>query len=98
MIADVVGEVDLHHSAEFQQSMIKLAVDSPAALVVNFQEVTYMDSAGLASMVKLVSMAREKRVPLRLCNLSPRVLSMFEITRLDKLFDIYPSESEALAG
>ena len=94
---DVTGDVDLNRSLAFQQSMLEVLDKNPQTLVVNLEKVPYMDSSGVASLVKLLSRARKQKVSLRLASLSARVRSIFEITRLDGVFDIYLSEQEALA-
>ena len=60
-------------------------------------DVPYMDSSGVASLVKLLSRARKSGSELALANLNDRVRSVFEITRLDSVFRICGSEEEALA-
>jgi anti-sigma B factor antagonist len=55
-----------------------------------------MDSAGLASFVKLLSRTKKQGVDLRLVALSDMLKSLFEITRLDTMFNIYDTEEAAL--
>ena len=96
-LVDVEGDIDLSRSARFQQSLLEVIDDSPERIVVNLAGVPYMDSSGVASLVKLLSRARREGISLRLTGLCQRVRSIFEITRLDSVFDIYPTEEEALA-
>jgi anti-anti-sigma factor len=56
-----------------------------------------MDSSGVASLVKLLSRVRRSSAALKLCGLTDRVRGVFEITRLDSVFEIYGGEDEALA-
>ena len=65
-------------------------------IVVDLSGVPYMDSSGVASLVKLLARIRKTGIELRLCGLTDRVRSIFEITRLDSVFQIYPSQQEAL--
>lgn len=97
-VVDVTGDIDLHRSLEFQQSLLKLLDSKPKRIVVNLSEVQYMDSSGVASLVKLLSRVRALKIDLKLCCLNPRVRSVFEITRLDSVFDLAESEQEALNG
>ncbi|HUS91219.1 MAG TPA: STAS domain-containing protein [Phycisphaerae bacterium] len=96
-VVDVEGDVDLGRSVAFQMSLLRVMDDGPERIVINLSDVPYMDSSGVASLVKLLSRSRRQGVPLRLASLSDRVRSIFEITRLDTVFDIYPTEQEALA-
>ncbi len=97
-VVDVAGEVDLACSTRFQKSLKAVSDKSPDRLVINLAGVTYMDSSGVASLVKLLSRARKQGMQLRLAHMNDRVGSVFEITRLNTVFDIYQTEQEALAN
>ncbi len=96
-VVDVQGDIDLHRSSEFQAALLKLLDKKPTKLVINLAGVAYMDSSGVASLVKLLSRARKMGLPLSLVGLVDRVRSVFEITRLDSVFSIFDTEEEALA-
>lgn len=97
VIAAAAGDIDLSHSAEFQQQSLKLLDERPRKLVMNLFAVSYMDSSGVASMVKLLSRAKKFGTTLVLVGLTDRVRSVFEITRLNSVFAICKTEEEALA-
>ncbi|MGB2824238.1 MAG: STAS domain-containing protein [Phycisphaerae bacterium] len=96
-VVDVEGDIDLSRSARFQQSLLEVMDGDPERIVVNLAAVNYMDSSGVASLVKLLSRSRKQGVALRLSGLCQRVRSIFEITRLDSVFEICSTEEEALA-
>lgn len=96
-VVDVAGDIDLSHSVEFQQQLLALLDKKPPKIVVNLAAVPYMDSSGVASLVKVLSRARKIGSVLHLVGLTPRVKSLFEITRLDSVFSIRATEAEALA-
>jgi anti-sigma B factor antagonist len=96
-VVDVAGDIDLSHSVEFQQQLLGLLDQKPQRVVVNLTLVPYMDSSGVASLVKVLSRARKVGTQLHLFGLTPRVKSLFEITRLDSVFSIRATEAEALA-
>ena len=65
-------------------------------MLVNMENVQYLSSAVLG---KLISLAKELRMNtgvLKLCCIAAPIFEVFEITRLDKVFDIYKTEAEAL--
>jgi len=75
------------------------AADSPSAQVVaNLAGVSFMDSTALATLVQGMKRCRQQRGDLRLCCLQKPVSLIFELTRLDKAFDIYPDLESALAS
>ena len=98
VIVDAVGDIDLSRSQAFQQSLLVVLNEKPEALIVNLAGVPYMDSSGVASLVKLLSRSRKGGFKLALVGLQDRVRSVFEITRLDNVFEIYPTEEEAMAS
>ncbi len=97
-VFEATGDIDLHRSTEFQQALLALAGQKPDVIVLDLAGVGYMDSSGMASLVKLLARVRRDGIALKLAGLSPRVRSVFEITRLDTVFDIYGSTEEALAS
>jgi len=66
-------------------------------LVLNFEKVNFIDSSGIGLIVSIFKTMQQKEGKLALTNLSPKNLEIFSITRLNKIFDIYPTEQEALA-
>jgi len=96
-IVDVAGDIDLNRSLDFQKSLLAVLEDGPHRIIVNLSGVPYMDSSGVASLVKLLSRARKSGCQLSLVGLTTRVKSLFEITRLDVVFNISPTEKDALA-
>lgn len=95
-VVDVAGEIDLHKSQAFQQGLLEVLQRGPKTLVVNLSDVGYMDSSGVASLVKLLSRTRKVGVKLALAGMNEKVRSIFEITRLDGVFTMYDTEQEAL--
>lgn len=94
-IVSVEGEVDLTRSLRFQRDLSELLEQEPRVLVIDLKDVTYMDSSGVASLVKILSSVRKAGRTLRLASPGHRVRSILEITRLDKVFEIYPTVDEA---
>ena len=97
LIVDVVGDVDMRRSAAFQQSLMGLLDESPRRIVLDLAEVRYIDSSGLAGLIKLLSHVRRTHIDLWLCRPTPAVRSLLEITRLDSVFSVTDSMAEALA-
>ena len=67
-------------------------------IVVNLKDITYIDSCGLGALIaKLVSL-RNKGGDLRLLHLSPRSHRVFEICKLESVFESFDSEADAVAS
>ena len=67
-------------------------------IVVNLNGVSYVDSSGLATLVEMLKRTRTYGGKMRLSDLASKVKSLFEITKLEKLFEIYSTEEEAKAN
>jgi len=65
-------------------------------LLLNFGNVEYMSSAALGKLITLNKKVQASGGRLILCNIDPQIREVFEITKLDKLFDIRNDEQEGL--
>lgn len=92
------GEVDLHRTPEVHRALIEACERQPERLVVNLADVSYMDSSGIGTLVEIYRRVNGYNGQLMLCGLNERVHSVFEITKLDNFFRIYPTEAEALSA
>jgi len=95
-VVEVSGDIDLHRSLALQEQLLGLLQKKPDAIIVDLGGVDYMDSSGVASLVKLLSRTRKTSVQLTLVGLTAKVQSIFEITRLDNVFDIRATRQEAM--
>lgn len=67
-----------------------------STVLINMAQVSFVDSSALALLVKGLKHCRQQGGDLALCSLQQPVRVIFELTRLDKAFSIYPSQEEAL--
>jgi len=96
LVCYMSGEIDINTAPEVKKSFDKLINDKKEKLVINFKDVSYVDSSGLATLVEILKGLRSYGGKLKLCNLSTKVKNLFEITKLEKLFDIAQDEEEAV--
>ena len=96
-IVDVTGQIDIGNSPALR----KILLDTLAGvdrLAVNMGAVRYIDSSGIASLVEALKQARNSKKRLLLYGLTPKVLHVFQLTRLTNLFEICESEEQAVAA
>jgi len=67
-------------------------------LVVDFQNVRFLSSSVLGLLIRISKKIYERDGELRLCNINPKIHEIFKITRLTKVFDIYPDIESATEG
>ncbi|GAB4516200.1 MAG: STAS domain-containing protein [Anaerolineae bacterium] len=93
----ISGRFDAQQVSEVRGLMESITVQT-ANVVVDLHDVNFMDSAALAALVQAMKHCRQSQGDLRVCNLQQPVKVIFELTRLDKAFKIYPSVAEAVAS
>lgn len=69
-----------------------------AIILLNFHDVSYINSTGIALIVSLLGRARKQRRRLLACGLSDHYVEIFQVTRLSDFLHIFPDETSALAG
>jgi anti-sigma B factor antagonist len=97
-IYEVKGDIDINSSPDVRDVFERGVKDKITKIIVNLNSVSYIDSSGLATLVEMLKKTRLYGGNLRLSNLAPKVKSLFEITKLEKLFEIFETEEEAAAG
>lgn len=92
------GRFDALTSAEVQTWLEDATKVKPAQIVVNLGAVTFIDSTALSTLVAGMKRARQADGDLRLCKLQQPVRMIFELTRLDRAFEIFPGEEDAVGA
>ena len=91
-----MGEIDLSRAPSLRVQLAELQRRRPAKLIIDLEEVPYMDSSGVATLVEAMQTARRSNTRLLLCAMQDKVRSIFEIARLDMVFDIVDSREDAM--
>ena len=94
-IIELEGEVDEYTAPQLKQQMISILEGGAKELVVNLEKVDYLDSTALGVLIGGLKRMRERDGNMVLVCPSPRIRRVFEITGLDKIFDIFNTEDEA---
>jgi anti-sigma B factor antagonist len=92
------GEIDLHVSPVVTASLNAMIDQNPERVVIDLSEVTYIDSAGLAALIQAMQRVEAYGGKFLLAGLQETVRSIFEISRLDQVFQIFPNTDAALAA
>jgi len=81
-------------------TVVKWFDDNPTAqnVVINLGGVGFIDSSGLSTLVKGLKRCRQNKGELYLSNLQQAVLIIIELTRLDKAFKIFDTETDAITA
>jgi anti-sigma B factor antagonist len=96
VIISLAGEIDMKSSSELRTKFMKLFESRPAVLIVDMTKVEFMDSSGLAILVETLKWCRQNDSRLKLVGMVQTVRNVFEISRLDSIFQICDTLEEAL--
>lgn len=89
------GCLNAANALEFERDLTTaLAQDGMSILVVDLAAVESLDSAGLMALVSALKLAGTLGKSFRLCSVSPSIRIIFEMTQLDRVFEIWRSEAE----
>ena len=95
-IIDLHGEIDSLGDQVLSAAYAEAEKQSPAAILLNFSDVQYINSTGIALIVGLLAQARKSRRRLLACGLSDHYIEIFQITRLIDFMSLFPDEASAL--
>ena len=89
------GEIDLNCSTLVKQQLEPLIADKRSRVVVDLSGVTYIDSSGLAVFIEAMQRVQAYGGRFLLCGLRESVNHIFNIARLDQVFQIFPDRAAA---
>ena len=97
IVISVTGEIDVYTAPTLRERLNELVADGEYHLVVDMAGVDFLDSTGLGVLVGGLKRARSHDGTLRLVCDQEKILKVFRITGLTKVFPIYASLADALA-
>ncbi len=96
-VISLAGEVDLYTAPEFKQQLLEVIGQGGKQVIVDFSDTTFIDSTTLGVLVGGVKRLRTNEGQLALVCSDRNITKIFEITGLDRVFNIYPTRVEAVA-
>ena len=97
-VLEVVGEIDVYTAPKLREKLIELVNEGSYHLVVDLEKVDFLDSTGLGVLVGGLKRVRNHDGSLALVCTQDKILKIFRITGLTKVFPIHDSVEEAIAG
>lgn len=95
-VVQVPGELTAENREAFREAVLDRLRAGERRFVFDFQGAGYIDSSGLGVLVSLARRIREGGGELRLAALNEDLLTLFQLTRLDTVFQISESRATAL--
>ncbi|MFP4007651.1 MAG: STAS domain-containing protein [Spirulinaceae cyanobacterium] len=85
------GILDGTKASEFRQEISESVEKGAAIILIDFNDVTFMDSSGLGALVLALKTVRAAGIKLYICSINDQIKMLFELTSMDRVFEIYPN-------
>jgi anti-anti-sigma factor len=95
-VVSVKGRIDAVTAGEFEKGLSVLMADGDCMLILNFNGLEYISSAGLRSILSTAKQLRAKECKMLFTGLQGPVKDVFKISGFDSIFKICDTEEEAL--
>jgi len=97
-VIDVAGTIDIYTAPRLRELLIDLVSTDNCQLIVNMDQVEFLDSTGLGVLVGALKRVRAHDGSLDLVCTRERILKLFRITGLTKVFGIHETVDQAIAA
>src|SRR5216117_3014613 len=94
----IEGDIDLHISPAVTEALNAMIKKKPERIVIDLSRATYIDSAGVAALILAMQEVDAYGGKFFLSGLQETLRSIFETSRLDRIFRIFPDVDAALAA
>ncbi|MBU1097217.1 MAG: anti-sigma factor antagonist [Ignavibacteriae bacterium HGW-Ignavibacteriae-2] len=95
-VIDLKGYLDAHTAPELEQEFNKLIDHNDYKVVVNFDELKYISSAGLGVFMAYVETMRENKGDIKFSNMQDDVFNIFDLLGFPVLYEFFKDEKEAI--
>jgi anti-anti-sigma factor len=93
-VVEPSGIFDSVQAAKFCHDVEQLIACKVDVIIVDFKDVTFMDSSGLGSLVQSLKITREAGVKLLLCSFNEQIRMLFELTGMERVFVVFTGREE----
>jgi anti-sigma B factor antagonist len=88
------GILDGNHGNEIRNQVMDSVRAGNRTVLIDFQEVTFMNSSGIGALVATLKAVRSSNATLYICSLSDQVKIIFNLTKMDKIFKPFENRQE----
>ena len=93
-IIEPKGILDGTRSSDFRDNINRSIENGVQIILVDFTDVTFMDSSGLGTLVLSLKTVRNAGIKMFLCSINEQVKMLFELTSMDRVFEIFDNRDE----
>ena len=95
-VINLKGFLDAHTAPTLENNFTQLIENNKYKIVVNFEDLAYISSAGLGVFMAYIESIRENKGDIKLTNMSDKVYNIFDLLGFPLLYEIYKKEEEAV--
>ncbi|MEI6437219.1 MAG: STAS domain-containing protein [Candidatus Omnitrophota bacterium] len=90
------GELNMESTHKFKETFKAILKERNAKVIIDFAKVPFIDSSGIAALIEVCQNLGKVNARACLCHVNKKIVNVFEITKVHKLFKIFESHQEAL--
>jgi anti-sigma B factor antagonist len=83
----VIGELDICTAPRLRECLLEVLASNPDRLVLDLGQMVFLDSTGISVLISGLERARSQSTTMVLKDVQPKIMRLFEMTALTKLFD-----------
>ncbi len=95
-VLDLGGDITSQAQDDLARAYDEAMQIDPAAVLLNFKSVEYINSTGIALLVGILARARREHRKVLACGLTPHYVEIFQVTRLADFMDLFEDEDDAI--
>lgn len=95
-IINLKGYLDAHTAPALENNFTQLIDSNRFKIVVNFEELAYISSAGLGVFMAYIEKIRDNKGDIKLSNMTDKVYNIFDLLGFPLLYEIFKSEEDAI--
>ena len=88
------GILDSTKANQFRQEISEHIQNNAEIIIIDFQDVSFMDSSGLGALVISLKTIRSAGAQLFICSINDQIRMLFELTSMDRVFEVFSSWEE----
>jgi anti-anti-sigma factor len=93
-VVEPSGILDGTKATEFRQEISDHISKGVQIILIDFKDVTFMDSSGLGALVLALKTVRAAKTKMFLCSINEQIKMLFELTSMDRVFEIYGTRED----
>lgn len=96
MVIKLSGDINMTNSNELRERFLALLKKGQVKVLMDFEKVDFIDSSGIATLIEMFRNLQKVGGRIYLCQVNKKIVSILEITKVNKLFPMFENRAQAL--